>query len=129
MYGIVNELRKIKLNKKHKHMLKNTPFEHILDAILHDKLDIKHCRKSDKDIEKIITLFNRGTKKFELNNIQIQLQSTDVQLIFEIVDGDSKIEVGKRANKGDTEFIRRRFKEDVELRKTTIRAEIGRAHV
>uniref|UniRef100_A0A5B6YN55 Uncharacterized protein n=1 Tax=Davidia involucrata TaxID=16924 RepID=A0A5B6YN55_DAVIN len=99
----------IHLTNRHKAKLQKTPFFHLFEAILNDKVHPNTCKKSDENIVHVVKTYNKKHKAFELGrNNFMSLMKIDIELILGISSGDQSINVPKE-KRLNTSFTRRRF--------------------
>ncbi|XP_058203886.1 intracellular protein transport protein USO1-like isoform X2 [Rhododendron vialii] len=77
-----------------KDSLKKTPFWHLINAFIEEKVKSEHCRKFDEVVVKIVELYDANTRTFTLGNKHVKLEREDVKLIFGISCGNEEINQG-----------------------------------
>ncbi|KAI8554873.1 hypothetical protein RHMOL_Rhmol05G0130700 [Rhododendron molle] len=77
-----------------KDSLKKTPFWHLINAFIEEKVKSDHCRKFDEVVVKIVKSYDANTKTFRLGNKHVKLEREDVKLIFGISCGNEEINQG-----------------------------------
>ncbi|KAG5530396.1 hypothetical protein RHGRI_025369 [Rhododendron griersonianum] len=65
-----------------KDSLKKTPFWHLINAFIVEKVKSDHCRKFDEVVVKIVESYDSNTRTFRLGNKHVKLEREDVKLIF-----------------------------------------------
>ncbi|KAG5561405.1 hypothetical protein RHGRI_004439 [Rhododendron griersonianum] len=77
-----------------KDSLKKTPFWHLINAFIEEKVKSDHCRKFDEVVVKIVESYDANTRTFRLGNKHVKLEREDVKLIFGISCGNEEINQG-----------------------------------
>ncbi|KAG5541015.1 hypothetical protein RHGRI_021039 [Rhododendron griersonianum] len=77
-----------------KDSLKKTPFWHLINAFIVEKVKSDHCRKFDEVVVKIVESYDANTRTFRLGNKHVKLEREDVKLIFGITCGNEEINQG-----------------------------------
>ncbi|KAG5538993.1 hypothetical protein RHGRI_019519 [Rhododendron griersonianum] len=77
-----------------KDSLKKTPFWHLINAFIKEKVKSDHCRKFDEVVVKIVESYDANTRTFRLGNKHVKLEREDVKLIFGITCGNEEINQG-----------------------------------
>lgn len=107
-------------------MLRQTPFGVLIEAMRSDGIDRIKFRKRDDDIELFIRLFNPQTNRFELKEDYFYLKPIDIRLIFGLVDGKKKLDIGQRCPKGNSNFVIRIFGDEPKISRARILSELRR---
>ncbi|KAF7112609.1 hypothetical protein RHSIM_RhsimUnG0211900 [Rhododendron simsii] len=74
--------------------LKKTPFWHLINAFIEEKVKSDHCRKFDEVVVKIVESYDAEARTFRLGNKHVKLEREDVKLIFGISCGNEEINQG-----------------------------------
>ncbi|KAG5553981.1 hypothetical protein RHGRI_011748 [Rhododendron griersonianum] len=77
-----------------KDSLKKTPFWHLINAFIEEKVKSDHCRKFDEVVVKIVESYDANTRTFRLGNKHVKLEREDVKLILGITCGNEEINQG-----------------------------------
>ncbi|KAF7136450.1 hypothetical protein RHSIM_Rhsim08G0151400 [Rhododendron simsii] len=94
MQAMIRSMKGFPVTPALKDSLKKTPFWHLINAFIEEKVKSEHCRKFDEVVVKIVKSYDANTRTFTLGNKHVKLEREDVKLIFGITCGNEEIDQG-----------------------------------
>ncbi|KAI8546097.1 hypothetical protein RHMOL_Rhmol07G0089700 [Rhododendron molle] len=94
MQAMIRLMKGFPVTPELKVSLKKTPFWHLINAFIEEKVKSDHCRKFDEVVAKIVESYDANTRTFRLGNKHVKLEREDVKLIFGISCGNEEINQG-----------------------------------